>query len=250
MNGHHMRESSTTKRTFLITGASKGIGRALSETLAASGHHVVGLARRADDPAFPGTLVPIDLVDRRATDETLKDLTARFSFDGVVNNVGFIRLGRIGEIDIDQLEDSFRCNLTPAVQTVQAVLPTMRQKNWGRVVNLSSLTILGVADRTAYAGAKSAIVSFTRTWALELAQHGITVNAVAPGPTETEMFRENTPAGSEAERRFLSMIPLKRLGKPAEIAALIAFLLSEDASFITGQTLFADGGASIGKAAA
>ena len=161
-----MRESGTTKRTFLITGASKGIGRALSENLAASGHHVVGVARRADDPTFPGTLVPVDLVDRRATEKTLKDLTARFSFDGVVNNVGFIRLGRIGEIDIDQLEESFRRNLTPAVQTVQAVLPTMRQENWGRVVNLSSLTILGVADRTAYAGAKIAIVSFTRTWAL------------------------------------------------------------------------------------
>jgi 3-oxoacyl-[acyl-carrier protein] reductase len=245
-----MRESTTTKRTILITGASKGIGRALSERLAASGHQVVGIARSADDPAFPGTLVPVDLADRRATDEALRDLTARFSFDGVVNNVGFIRLGRIGEIDIDQLEESFRRNLTPAVQTVQAVLPAMRGKNWGRVINLSSLTILGVADRTAYAGAKSAISSFTRTWALELAQYGITVNAVAPGPTETEMFRKSSPAGSEGERRFLSMIPLKRLGKPDEIAALIAFLLSEEAGFITGQTLFADGGASIGKAAA
>lgn len=245
-----MPESTTTKRTILITGASKGIGRALSEKLAASGHYVVGTARSADDPTFPGTLVPVDLADRHATDDALRDLTARFSFDGVVNNVGFVRLGRIGEIDIDQLEESFQRNLTPAVQTVQAALPTMRGKNWGRVINLSSLTILGVADRTAYAGAKSAISSFTRTWALELAQYGITVNAVAPGPTETEMFRTTTPAGSEAERRFLSMIPMKRLGKPEEIAALIAFLLSEEAGFITGQTLFADGGASIGKAAA
>jgi 3-oxoacyl-[acyl-carrier protein] reductase len=122
-----MRESDRTKRTIMITGASKGIGRALSERLAASGHHVVGIARRADDPTFPGTLVPADLADRSATDETLRDLTARFSFDGVVNNVGFIRLGRIGEIDIDQLEESFQRNLTPAVQTVQAVLPAMRE---------------------------------------------------------------------------------------------------------------------------
>jgi NAD(P)-dependent dehydrogenase (short-subunit alcohol dehydrogenase family) len=237
------------KRTYLITGASKGVGRALSERLASEGHHVIGIARRADQ-SFPGTLVPLDMTDRRATDATLRNLTAQFRFDGVVNNVGFIRLGRIGEIDIDHLEESFQRNLTPAVQTVQAILPAMRRNNWGRVVNISSLTILGVAGRTAYAGAKSALSSFTRTWALELASSGITVNAVAPGPTETEMFRENTPSGSEAERRFLSIIPMKRLGKPCEIAALIAFLLSEDAGFITGQTIFADGGGSIGKAPA
>lgn len=236
------------KRTFLITGASKGIGRALSERLAASGHRVVGIARNADDPTFPGTLISVDLGDRRATDKALKELTEKFHFDGVVNNVGFIRLGRIGEIDIDDLEESFQRNLTPAVQTVQAILPAMRKKGWGRIVNLSSLTILGVVERTAYAGAKSAISSFTRTWALELAEQGITVNAVAPGPTETVMLRENSPVGSEGERRFLSMIPLKRLGKPDEIAATIAFLLSEEAGFITGQTLFVDGGASVGKA--
>jgi 3-oxoacyl-[acyl-carrier protein] reductase len=158
-----MRESNPIKRTFLITGASKGIGRALSERLAASGHHVVGVARSADDSTFPGTLVSVDLAERGGTDKALRDLTARFSFDGVVNNVGFIRLGRIREIDVDELEESFRRNLTPAVQTVQAALPAMRAKSWGRIINLSSLTILGVSDRTAYAGAKSAISSFTRT---------------------------------------------------------------------------------------
>jgi NAD(P)-dependent dehydrogenase (short-subunit alcohol dehydrogenase family) len=83
--------------------------------------------------------------------------------------------------------------------------------------------------------------------AIELAETGITVNAVAPGPVETEMFRRNTPAGSEAERRFLSMIPMRRLGKPEEIAASIAFLLSDEAAFITGQILFVDGGGSIGR---
>jgi 3-oxoacyl-[acyl-carrier protein] reductase len=105
----------------------------------------------------------------------------------------------------------------------------------------------GVANRTAYAAAKAAMLSLTRTRALELAETGITVNAVAPGPTETELFRQNTPAGSEAERRFLSLVPMKRLGRPEELAAAVAFLLSEDAGYITGQTLFVDGGASVGK---
>lgn len=98
-----------------------------------------------------------------------------------------------------------------------------------------------------YAAAKAAVNSLTRTWALELAESGITVNAVAPGPIEMEMFRRNSPAGSEAEARFLSMIPMRPLGRPEEIAAAIAFLLLEDAGFITGQILFADGGGSVGR---
>lgn len=87
----------------------------------------------------------------------------------------------------------------------------------------------------------------TRTWATELAPANITVNAVAPGPTETELFRANNPPGSEGEKRYLDGIPLNRLGKPSEIAAAIAFLSSDDASFITGQTLFVDGGGSLGR---
>jgi NAD(P)-dependent dehydrogenase (short-subunit alcohol dehydrogenase family) len=117
-------------------------------------------------------------------------------------------------------------------------------------VNVTSLVTTGTPLRSGYAAAKAAVNSLTKTWAVALAEKGITVNAVAPGPVETEMFRRNTPAGSEAEGRFLSTIPMRRLGKPEEIAAAIAFLLSEDAGFITGQVLFVGGGGSIGRTAA
>ncbi len=237
-----------TNRTFLVTGASKGIGRALSQRLADAGHHVVGVAR-GQDPSFPGTLVSIDLEDSQASGAALADLARRYTFDGVVNNVGLARLHPIGRIELRDLDDMMRVNLHSTIQTVQAILPTLRGKGWGRIVNVTSLVTVGIAMRSGYAAAKAAVNSLTRTWAIELAETGITVNAVAPGPVETEMFRRNTPAGSEAESRFLSMIPMHRLGKPEEIAAAIAFLLSEEAGFITGQVLFVDGGGSVGRIA-
>lgn len=236
-----------TKRTFLVTGATKGIGRALSTRLADAGHHVVGVAR-GRDPDFPGTLASIDLNDSKASGEAFAELARRHSFDGVINNAGLARMHEVGEINLADVDDIMRVNLHPTIQTVQAILPTLREKGWGRIVNISSLTVVGIRRRSAYAASKAAINSLTRTWALELARTGITVNAVAPGPVETELFRENTPSGSEAEERFLSLIPMHRLGKPTEIAATIAFLLSEEASYITGQTIFVDGGGSIGTA--
>jgi 3-oxoacyl-[acyl-carrier protein] reductase len=236
-----------TKRTFLVTGASKGIGRALSDRLAGAGHHVVGVAR-GQEQDFPGTLVSIDLNDTQGAQEAFAELAGRYSFDGVVNNVGMARLAPLGKINLADADDLYRMNVHSAILATQAILPTLQEKGWGRIVNLTSLVVTGTPLRSAYAAAKAALNSLTRTWALELAETGITVNAVAPGPVETEMFRRNTPAGSEAEARFLSMIPMRRLGKPEEIAAAIAFLLSEDAGFITGQTLFVDGGGSIGKA--
>jgi len=235
-------------RTFLVTGASKGIGLALSHRLARAGHQVVGIARQpiAD---FPGTLVPLDLSDSDALQARLTDLAAEHAFDGIVNNVGLVRPQRLGGIDLAVLDDVLRVNLHPAVAAVQAALPGMAERDWGRIVNIASLTVLGAVERTAYAAAKSALISFTRSWALELATSGITVNAVAPGPTETELFRANNPVGSEGERRYLTGVPMGRFGGADEIAAAIAFLLSDDAAFITGQTLFVDGGASVGRAA-
>ena len=122
----------------------------------------------------------------------------------------------------------------------------MLDAGWGRIVNVTSLTTLGTAERTPYAATKAALEACTRIWAGELAQSGITVNAVALGPIETEMYRERSRIGSECEAQFLQTIPLRRIGTPREIAYAICVLLDEDAGYITGQIIRADGGGSIG----
>ena len=233
-----------SKRRVLITGASEGIGRAVADRLAADGHEPIGLARTAPTD-FPGRFHEVDLGDRAATAATLDEIVAAGKVDAVVNNVGLARFGRIGSIDLNELAIAYDMNARTAVQVVQAVLPGMLEAGWGRIVNVSSLTTLGVAERTPYAGSKAALEADTRIWAGELASSGITVNAVAPGPIETGMYRALSPVGSEREARVLDVIPLHRVGTPMEIAHVICMLLHEDAGYITGQIVRVDGGGSI-----
>jgi 3-oxoacyl-[acyl-carrier protein] reductase len=237
-------EDEMAGRRVLITGASKGIGRAVAERVAAAGDIPVGIARSA--PAdFPGEFFEADLTDRAATADVLERILAKGRIDAAVNNVAVTRFGRIGSIDLDDLFVTYDANVRAAVQVVQAVLPGMLAAGWGRIVNVSSLTTLGIAERTPYAASKAALEACTRIWAGELAETGITVNAVSPGPIETELFRERTPSGSEREKSLLKGIPLQRVGTPREIAHAICALLDTDAGYITGQVIRADGGGSI-----
>jgi 3-oxoacyl-[acyl-carrier protein] reductase len=236
------------RRICVITGASKGIGLATARKLAQLGYYPIGLARKAPED-FPGGFIELDLADREATEKVATDIANRYEVTHLVNNVGLVRSETVEQVDLDGLNAILDLNLRPTVQLTQAFLPVMKAKGFGRIINISSLVVLGLPLRTSYAAAKAGLIAMTRTWAMELAPTGITVNAIAPGPTETTLFRANNPPGSEGEKRYIDGIPMKRFGKPEEIAAAIAFLADDDAGFITGQTLFVDGGGSLGRQA-
>ena len=227
----------------LITGATRGIGRATADRVARTGCELIGVARHAPDADFPGAFYPCDLLDERATARTLEAVRSAHRIAGLVNNAGLNHVQRIEEVELDKFHDIIAVNLRAAVQCAQAVLPGMRECGYGRIVNLSSRGALGRLGRTSYGAAKAGMIGMTRTWALELAAEGITANVVAPGPVATGMFMRNNTGMVD---RFAAEVPMRRLGEPEEIAAAIAFLLSRDASFVTGQVLHVCGGASIG----
>ena len=232
-------------KSIVITGASKGIGRAAADALANNGWSVIGIARTSPGQ-FPGEFIEANLADRGETQAVAEHLVAQGNVLGIVNNVGLARHETFGTIDPDAFSTVMDLHVRPALQLTQALLPGMRAAEFGRIINITSLVTRGLAFRSSYAAAKAALESVTRTMAIELASEGITANAVAPGPTETELFRANNPRGSEGEARYLARLPMRRIARPTEIAAAIVFFASDGAAFVTGQTLFVDGGGSLG----
>ncbi len=234
----------------IVTGASGGIGRAIAEAMLEAGRHVVSLDRRLPDWSHP-QLEPIqvDLFDAKATADAAKDVAARHAISHVIHNAGIIRPNLIEQVTVEDIAALSQLHLGAALTLVQAALPGMKQRHFGRVILIASRAALGAVTRTAYSATKSGMLGMARTWALETASHGITVNVVAPGPVETDMFHEVIPQGSPKAEQLARSIPVGRIGRPSDVARAVMFFASRDADFITGQSLYVCGGASIGSLA-
>jgi len=240
---------SGTKRMAVVTGGSAGIGAEICRQLLAADWAVVSMARRAPDFTHEHLhAIEVDLADRAATAQAAADVAHRFAPDTVIHNAGVILPALLEEVKLADLDTLVDIHLSAAIALAQACVPAMKAAGFGRIVLLSSRGALGLATRTAYAATKAGMLGMARTWALELAPFGITVNVVAPGPIRgTEMFHEVVPAESERERRLAEAIPVKRLGTPADVACAVGFFVDPAAGFVTGQVLYVCGGASIGS---
>jgi NAD(P)-dependent dehydrogenase (short-subunit alcohol dehydrogenase family) len=242
-------------RTAIVTGAARGIGRACAERLLAEGARVI--LADIDDAAGAATAAALgdmahylhcDVGEKTQVDKMIADVTAKHgAIDILINNAGISASGNILEISEADFDRVIRVNLKGTFLVGQAVARQMvKQVETGRkagaIVNMSSVNaVVTIATQVPYSASKGGINQLTKVMALGLADHGIRVNAIGPGSIMTDMLT-TVNAEPDARHRLLSRTPLARFGEVAEVAAVAAFLVSDDASYITGQTIYADGG--------
>jgi NAD(P)-dependent dehydrogenase (short-subunit alcohol dehydrogenase family) len=233
-------------RTTLITGADSGIGEALAKQLIEKGEYVVSLGLEL--PTWQHQRLSAfraDLTDLAHTREVAEKICSATQIDCLVHNAGSILPNLLEDARAEHIQTLAQLHLGAPLTLTQAALPNMLARGFGRIVFVSSRAAMGVPTRTAYSATKAGIHGMARTWALELAPKGITVNVVAPGPTLTNNFWGIVPKDSELQLSMADKIPVRRLGTREDVANAIAFFLDERSSFVTGQVLYVCGGASL-----
>jgi 2-hydroxycyclohexanecarboxyl-CoA dehydrogenase len=238
----------------IVTGAGRGIGRGIAEKLAAEGATVV--ATDVDEATAQETAAALggdavgmaaDVASRDAVTAMVLAAHERFGrIDVLVNNAGWDRAGPFVDSDPADWDRVIGINLYGVLHTSHVVLPIMAEQGGGRVVNLASdAGRVGSSGEAVYSAAKGGVIAFTKTCAREMARHGIAVNCVCPGPTDTALFAEFAGDDPKLREALTRAIPLRRLAQPGDVANAVAFLASDEAAYITGQTLSVSGGLSM-----
>jgi 2-hydroxycyclohexanecarboxyl-CoA dehydrogenase len=231
--------------TAVVTGGGSGIGLAVADRLRADGYHVATVDLKPSDAPSPLTFpVTADVTDRSQVDAALAAIRDQLGpVTVLVNAAGLDGFKRFTNIEFEDWQRLIDVNLNGVFHMIQAVLPDMLEAGWGRIVNISSSsTHSGAPYMAHYVAAKSAVNGLTKSLALEFGPNGITVNAIPPGFIDTPMLRNANEHGHIDIERTIAATPVRRMGKPEDIAAACAFLVSEEAGYITGQILGVNGG--------
>jgi len=247
MHPHSDQSRTSQHHCAVVTGGARNIGQAIALRLQQEGYQVIVVDIVEPEAAsLQADAVLVDLADADATRRVMAKIAERHTVTRLINNVGIVAPALLEETRLEDFDTLMHLNVRSALICTQALLPSMKAAGMGRIVINASRVVLGKEARTIYSATKGALQSMARTWALELAEHGITVNCVAPGPIATSAFWENNPPDSERARRIIDNIPLKRMGQPEDVAQAVSFFCDDRSGFMTGQTLFVCGGVTVG----